>query len=94
MTGFLDHDLRSGIDYVAVEQVAAYGFAGAIADADVQMRAADRYGAHKAYDLEMPAALVAMGLVGKANMIMGKAAHPATDPAGTDMVRSWLLKIL
>lgn len=57
------------------------GVAGAVADADVDMAAAGRYGAGETNNLEMACAGAAVWLVGKTDIIISKAACAGTDPA-------------
>lgn len=54
---------------------------GAVADADVNMAAAGRYGAGKTNNLEVACAGATVWLVGKTDVVISKAAGAGADPA-------------
>lgn len=81
----LDHDLGRGVNLTTLHQVATDGFAGTVAEADMQVRTVDGNRTGKTHDLEMAAVAAAVGLVGEADGIMSKTAHTGTDPAGSDL---------
>lgn len=59
----------------------AYGAAGAVADADVDMATAGGYGAGEANNLEVACAGATVWLVSKTDIIISKAACAGADPA-------------
>lgn len=61
--------------------MSADSFTGAVAYANVEMRAIDRNGSRETYNFKMAGSFTAIGLISEADIIVCQAADTRTDPA-------------
>ena len=82
---------RVGTSLDLVQEMTANGLTRTVANTDMKVRTVHGYSARKTDDLKMSIAGAAVGLVGKPDIIMGKASNTTSDPACPDTMLVYIV---